>query len=288
MRDNYSDLITAIKSLTAGVRVVAENQKQTIEAVNCMAQELRCPSVLVDTYHPEIIEPNNPGEMGDLIRSIEYVKRRLVMGEKGSRQAIDAAVKDRIDKLLIEAVGTKNIALELQDIAEKVEEITEDSYFALGSTANTFEESIHNATRQADIAVSDSIARLESTAESVVRKANGKIADMERFADILESVGGLESYVKQEHQKVLSLLDTVIYQAASAEARAEVMNSDLLGKIKEVVGKIEAGIAPLDEKIDAIKNQVNSKLNRLSHDITIDTTNTQTQPVTEGRRSRRK
>ena len=288
MRDNYSDLITAIKSLTAGVRVVAENQKQTIEAVNCMAQELRCPSVLVDTYHPEIIEPNNPGEMGDLIRSIEYVKRRLVMGEKGSRQAIDAAVKDRIDKLLIEAVGTKNIALELQDIAEKVEEITEDSYFALGSTASAFEESIHNATRQADIAVSDSIARLESTAESVVRKANGKIADMERFADILESVGGLESYVKQEHQKVLSLLDSVIYQAASAEARAEVMNSDLLGKIKEVVSKIEAGIAPLDEKIDAIKSQVNSKLNRLNSDITIDTTNTQTQPVTEGRRSRRK
>lgn len=288
MRDNYSDLIKAIKSLTAGVRVVADNQKQTIEAVNCMAQELRCPSVLVDTYHPEIQEPFDQGEMGDLFRSLEYLKRRLVKGEEGSRQAIDAAVKSRVDKLLIEAVSTKNIAEELIEVADKVEEITEDSYFALGSTANSFEESIHNATRQADIAVSNSISRLESVSESVVKKANGKIAEMREFSDILESVGGMEGFIKQEHQKVLSLLDSVIYEAASAEGRAELMNTNLLAKIREVVSKVEAGIAPLDEKIDAIKAQVNSKLNRLNNDVDIDTTNTQTQPVTEGRRSRRK
>ena len=288
MRDNYSDLIKAIKSLTAGVRVVADNQKQTIEAVNCMAQELRCPSVLVDTYHPEIQEPFDQGEMGDLFRSLEYLKRRLVKGEEGSRQAIDAAVKNRVDKLLIEAVSTKNIAEELIEVADKVEEITEDSYFALGSTANSFEESIHNATRQADIAVSNSISRLESVSESVVKKANGKIAEMREFSDILESVGGMEGFIKQEHQKVLSLLDSVIYEAASAEGRAELMNTNLLAKIREVVSKVEAGIAPLDEKIDAIKAQVNSKLNRLNNDVDIDTTNTQTQPVTEGRRSRRK
>ncbi|NQZ48147.1 MAG: hypothetical protein HRT63_11565 [Erythrobacter sp.] len=274
--------------MTAGVRVVADNQKQTIEAVNCMAQELRCPSVLVDTYHPEIQEPFDQGEMGDLFRSLEYLKRRLVKGEEGSRQAIDAAVKSRVDKLLIEAVSTKNIAEELIEVADKVEEITEDSYFALGSTANSFEESIHNATRQADIAVSNSISRLESVSESVVKKANGKIAEMREFSDILESVGGMEGFIKQEHQKVLSLLDSVIYEAASAEGRAELMNTNLLAKIREVVSKVEAGIAPLDEKIDAIKAQVNSKLNRLNNDVDIDTTNTQTQPVTEGRRSRRK
>jgi len=253
-----------------------------------MAQELRCPSVLVDTYHPEIQEPRDQGEMGDLFRSLEYLKRRLVMGEKGSRQAIDAAVKKRIDAMLVEAVGTKNIAEELIEVADKVEEITESSYFALSNTASTFEESIHNATRQADIAVSDSIARLTSTSESVVREANGKIAEMDRFRDILDSVGGMESYIKQEHKKVLSLLDSVIYEASKAEGRSEVMHHNLLISIKDVVAKVEQGIKPLDQKIDAIKGQVEKKLGRLSNDIIIDTTKTQTQPITQGRSSRRK
>lgn len=287
MRDNYSDLITAIKSLNAGVRVVAENQKKTIDAVNCMAQELQCPSVLVDTYHPEIQEPRDEGEMGDLIRSIEYVKRRLIHGEKGSRQMIDAAVKDRIDKLMIESIATKNIAEDLIDAADRVEEITESSYFALGNTANAFEDTIHNATRQADIAVSDSINRLEDKADDIIGEANGRLAEMERFNDILQSVGGMENFVKQEHQKVLSLLDSVVFEAAKAEGRSEQMNTELLGKIKEVVSRVEAGIEPLDKKIDAIKGQVESKLGRLNSDITIDTTKTQTQPVTQGRRSRR-
>lgn len=288
MRDNYSDLIRAVHSLTAGVKVIADNQRVTVEAVNTMASELQCPSILIDTYTPEMTEIENPGVQGDLVRSIEFMRRRVLHGEKKSRQVIDAAVRGQIDGLMNQVHTVKQSVQKVSDVSDKVSDITERSYFALKSTGNAFTDTITQAHSQLEAGIAKSVADLKTTSDAIVYEANGKISEMKKFTSIIESVGGLEDYLKDEKDKVLSMLDSVVFEAAKAEGRAEHMNSDLLTKIKSVVSSIEKGIKPLDDKIDAIKGQIETKMSRLGHNITLDESQVQTQPVTAGRNSRRK
>jgi len=288
MRDNYSDLIGAVKSLTDGVRVLASNQEAIIKSNRAMAEELKCPSILVDTYSPEIGEAPSQGAEGDLIRSIEFLRRRILHGEKSSRKMIDAAVRGQIDQVMQQTVSVKDMCTDLRDATDDIKEVTDSSYFALGRTANAFEESISSAHRQMEMGIEDSIYHLQEKTEKAINLADARLLEMEQFTELFESVGSLEGYMKSEQKKVLELLDDVIYMAASAEGRAEEMNNTLLGKITTVVSSIQNGIKPLDQKIDAIKSQVESKLGRLGHNIQLDTSNIQTQPVTQGRGSRRK
>jgi len=288
MRDNYSELIKAIKSLTDGVKVVADNQRLTVEAVNTVASELQCPSILIDTFTPEMIELNVPGVEGDLVRSIEFMRRRILHGEKKSRQVMDAAVRSHIDKLMKQVYTVKESVDRVSDVSDKVSDITERSYFALKRTGNAFTDTIAQAQGKLEAGIADSVVDLKNKSEEAVREANGRIEKMKHFTSVIQAVGGLEEYLKGEQDKVLTMLDSVVFEAAKAEGRAEHMNTDLLSKVKAVVVSIEKGIKPLDEKIDAIKGQVESKMSRLGHNITLDESQVQTQPVTAGRNSRRK
>lgn len=253
-----------------------------------MASELQCPSILIDTYTPEITEIENPGGMSDLVRSIEFMRRRILHGEKKCRQVMDASVRDHIDKLMKQVYTVKESVDRVSDVSDKVSDITERSYFALERTGNAFTDTIAQAQSKLEAGISDSIVDLKNRSEEAMHKANGRIEKMKQFTSVIQAVGGLEEYIKDEQNKVLSMLDAVIFEAAKAEGRAEHMNSDLLSKVKSVVASIEKGIKPLDQKIDAIKGQVESKMSRLGHNITLDESQVQTQPVTAGRNSRRK
>jgi len=288
MRDNYSDLIKSVNSLASAINTLANNQKNMLVGINRIAEELETPSILVDVYNPETIPTVERGELHDIIRAFEYVKRRMVKGEEGSRRAIDAAVKGRINEIMSQVSTTKGVIDDVSNLANKIDETLSRSHFALQRVGSSFEESIDNASRQADIAISNSIMRMKDFSEKSIREANSKIEEMREFSKILEGFVGIKGYIKAQHDNLLMMLDGVIHFANRADSKSASENAKLLDSITSVVSKIENGIAPLDKKIDAIGAIVESKLSRLTHGITLDETKIQTQPIIQGRASRRK